>query len=50
MRMLKRSPQMLETWDDTIWTVMVEKAVAHRDGSITFHFCNGGIATEMNDQ
>ena len=50
MRMLKRSPQVLETWDDTIWTVMVEKAVVHRDGSITFHFYNGGIVTEMNDQ
>ena len=50
MRMLKRSPQVLEAWDDTIWTVMVEKAIVHRDGSITFHFYNGGVITELNDQ
>ena len=49
-RMLKRSPLILEEWDDTIWTVMVEKAIVHRDGSITFHFYNGGIITELNDQ
>ena len=50
MRMLKRSPLVMEEWDDTIWTVMVEKAIVHRDGSITFHFYNGGIVTELNDQ
>ena len=50
MRMLKRSPLVLEEWDDTIWTVMVEKAIVHRDGSITFHFYNGGVVTELNDQ
>ena len=25
----------------TIWTVMVEKAIVHRDSSITFKFYNG---------
>ena len=50
MRMLKRSPLVLEEWDDTIWTVMVEKAIVHREGSITFHFYNGGVVTELNDQ
>ena len=26
---------------DTIWTVMVEKAIVHRNGAITFVFKNG---------
>ena len=50
MRMLKRSQLILEEWDDTIWTVMVEKAIVHKGGSITFHFYNGGVITELNDQ
>ena len=49
IRMLKRSPLVLEEWDDTIWTVMIEKAIVHRDGSITFHFYNGGVILELND-
>ena len=28
--MLKRSQLILEEWDDTIWTVMVEKALVHK--------------------
>lgn len=28
-------------WDDTIWTMMVEKAVVHRGRQITFVFQNG---------
>ncbi len=27
-------------WDDTVWTVMVEKAIVHKDKSITFVFYN----------
>ena len=27
MKMLKHSPLVLEEWDDTIWTVMIEKAI-----------------------
>lgn len=34
-------PLLLDEWNDTIWTVMVEKAVIHRDGQITFVFYNG---------
>ena len=41
IRTLKKQPDRMDTWDDTIWTVMVEKAVVHRDGSITFVFYNG---------
>lgn len=41
IRTLKKQPDILEEWDDTIWTMMVEKAVVHRDKSITFVFYNG---------
>ena len=41
IRTLKKQPDILEEWDDTIWTMMVEKAIVHKDGSITFVFYNG---------
>ncbi len=41
IRTLKRQPERMDTWDDTIWTVMVEKGIVHKDGSITFIFYNG---------
>lgn len=41
IRTLKKQAEVLDTWDDTIWTLMVEKAIVHRDGSITFTFYNG---------
>lgn len=41
IRTLKKQPDRMEAWDDTIWTVMVEKAIVHKDNSITFHFYNG---------
>lgn len=41
IRTLKRQPEYMDTWNDTIWTVMVEKAIVHRDESITFVFYNG---------
>lgn len=41
IRTLKKNPLILDTWDDTIWTVMVEKGVVHQDKSITFVFYNG---------
>jgi DNA invertase Pin-like site-specific DNA recombinase len=41
IRTLKKQPEVLDTWDDTIWTLMVEKGIVHRDGSITFVFYNG---------
>lgn len=41
IRTLKRQPEVLDAWNDTIWTVMVEKAIIHRDGQITFVFYNG---------
>ena len=36
IRTLKKQPILLDRWDDTIWTVMVEKGIVHRDGRITF--------------
>lgn len=41
IRTLKRQPERMDTWDNTIWTVMVEKAIVHKDGLITFVFYNG---------
>jgi hypothetical protein len=41
IRTLKKNPQLLDEWNDTIWTVMVEKAIVHKNGSIIFVFYNG---------
>lgn len=41
IRTLKKSPLVLDKWDGTIWTVMVEKAIVHKNGSIIFVFYNG---------
>ena len=41
IRTLRKSPQVLTEWNDTIWTVLVEKAIVHRDKTITFVFYNG---------
>ena len=41
IRTLKKQPLILNEWSDTIWNVMVEKAIVHRTGEITFMFYNG---------
>ncbi len=41
IRTFKKLPEVLDAWDVTTWTVMVEKAIVHRSGSITFVFYNG---------
>ena len=41
IRTLKKQPEMLDYWDDTIWTVMVEKATINKNGQITFVFYSG---------
>ncbi|MGN0618952.1 MAG: hypothetical protein ACI4J7_08005, partial [Ruminiclostridium sp.] len=41
IRTLKKQPEVLQEWNDTIWTVMVEKAIVNRNGEITFVFYNG---------
>lgn len=42
---MRASRQVLTEWDDTIWTVMVEKAIVRRDKTITFVFYNGSEIT-----
>ena len=41
IRTLKKQPEVMHDWNDTIWTVMLEKAIVHKDGQITFVFQNG---------
>ena len=41
IRTLKKQPEVMHDWDDTIWTVMIEKAIIHKDSQITFVFQNG---------
>lgn len=41
IRTLKKQPTVLSEWNDTLWTVMIEKAIVHRNGEITFEFYNG---------
>ena len=41
IRTLKKQPEVLDAWSDTIWTVMVEKVLVHKDGGLTFGFYNG---------
>ena len=41
IRTLKTQPELMYDWNDTIWTVMIEKAIVHKDGQITFVFQNG---------
>ena len=45
IRTLKKQPEVLDYWDDTIWTVMVEKAIIHKNDQITFVFYNGSRVT-----
>ncbi len=40
-RTLRKNPQVLEEWDDTIWTVMVDKGIVGTNGGIRFLFNNG---------
>ena len=48
IRALKKNPLMLETWDDTIWTVMVEKGVVGRNGGIRFVFDGRVVNAEIS--
>lgn len=38
---LRERVDWLEFWDDEIWMIMVERAIVHKDKSITFEFYNG---------
>lgn len=37
---LKKQPMMVEEWEETLWSMVIEKAVVHRDAKITFVFYN----------
>ena len=41
IRTLKKQPDVLQDWNDTIWTATLEKAIVHRSGEITFVFRSG---------
>src|SRR5690554_3720015 len=38
---LKKQPLVVEEWDEALWSLMIEKAVVGRHGSIRFIFYNG---------
>jgi len=38
---------MVEEWDESLWTLMIEKAIVGKDGSIKFVFYNGIDITAM---
>lgn len=38
---VKSSKKFITDWSDEIWMLMVEKAIVHKDGTITFIFFNG---------
>ena len=44
---LKNQPLIVETWDESLWVLMIEKAIVGRDGSIKFVFYNGTEIMEM---
>lgn len=41
IKTMNKNPPRLEEWDDTIWSVMVEKGIVERNGGIRFVFYNG---------
>jgi hypothetical protein len=44
---LKNQPMVVDRWDESLWSLMVEKAVVGKDGSIKFIFYNEIEITEM---
>lgn len=44
---LKKQPLVVEAWDESLWALMVEKAIVVRDGNIKFVFYNG---TEIKEE
>ena len=41
IKALKEKPLVLDEWDSSCWTLFVDKAIVHKDKSITFVFNNG---------
>lgn len=44
---LKKRPLLVEEWDESLWALMIEKAVVSSDGSIKFVFNNGTEITAI---
>lgn len=44
---LKKQPLVIDAWDETLWALMIEKAIVNHDGSIIFVFKNG---TEIQEE
>jgi len=38
---LEKQPLVLETWDEDVWSYLIDKATVNSDGTITFQFRNG---------
>lgn len=38
---VQNSLSSIVSWSDELWMIMIEKAVVHRDASVTFKFING---------
>lgn len=38
---LNNRPNILDAYDEEIWSYLINKAIVNRDGSITFQFRNG---------
>ena len=41
IKSLEEKPLVLDEWDNSCWTLFVDKAIVHKDKSITFVFNNG---------
>lgn len=46
IEILKKQPLVVEAWDESLWALMIEKAIVGREGSIKFIFYNGTEITE----
>lgn len=44
---LKKQPLVVVEWDESLWALMIKKAVVSKDGSINFIFYNG---TEIREE
>lgn len=44
---LKKQPLVVEAWDESLWALMIEKAIVGKDGRINFIFYNG---TEIKEE
>ena len=42
---LKNQPMVVDRWDETLWALMIEKAVVGKDGNIKFIFYNENEVT-----